>query len=331
MPVSSGSIRACSASSASTSATRPGCCATRPRSVGHSASSSDRWWTSRNFLNSSHPSAARSNPAGSSSRSFAILPTCPSSRRRASCIANIMLMSSLNSMTPPRLSFHCSFLLQVGRLSYPARYERCPGRGVTRRWTCRVESSGKAPGTKVAPRAAHAARSGGEEPRSSIQKLRAEISGPARHFTATGQPATTMSAPSNEADYRWTRGAVGHRPLSRPRLPVSRLPVSEQDALLATKLHVPRPQPGFVPRPRLVEALGEGLARGLVVVCAPAGFGKTALLADWAGSARRAVAWLSLDTADNDPARFWRHVVAALDRACPGIAERAGPLLGPPP
>jgi LuxR family transcriptional regulator, maltose regulon positive regulatory protein len=106
---------------------------------------------------------------------------------------------------------------------------------------------------------------------------------------------------------------------------------SEQDALLATKLHVPRPQPGFVPRPRLVEALGEGLARGLVVVCAPAGFGKTALLAEWAGSGQRPVAWLSLDTADNDPARFWRHVVAALDRACPGIGERAGPLLGPPP
>jgi LuxR family transcriptional regulator, maltose regulon positive regulatory protein len=106
---------------------------------------------------------------------------------------------------------------------------------------------------------------------------------------------------------------------------------SGQDALLATKLHVPRPQPGFVPRPRLVEALGEGLARGLVVVCAPAGFGKTALLADWAGSGRRPVAWLSLDTADNDPARFWRHAVAALDRACPGIGERVGPLPGPPP
>ena len=107
--------------------------------------------------------------------------------------------------------------------------------------------------------------------------------------------------------------------------------MSEQDALLATKLHVPRPQPGFVPRPRLVEALGEGLARGLVVVCAPAGFGKTALLADWEESGRRPVCWLSLDTADNDPARFWRHVVAALDRACPGISERVGPLLGPPP
>jgi ATP/maltotriose-dependent transcriptional regulator MalT len=108
------------------------------------------------------------------------------------------------------------------------------------------------------------------------------------------------------------------------------LPVPEQDALLATKLHVPRPQPGFVPRPRLVQALGEGLARGMVVVCAPAGFGKTALLAHCAGSGRWPVAWLSLDTADNDPARFWRHVVAALDRACPGISDRAGPLLGPP-
>src|SRR6266516_8170876 len=104
----------------------------------------------------------------------------------------------------------------------------------------------------------------------------------------------------------------------------------EQDALLATKLHVPRPQPGFVPRPRLVQALDEGLARGLVLVCAPAGSGKTALLADWARRGQRPVAWLSLDEGDNDPARFWRHVVAALGRARPGIAEQVAPLLGPP-
>jgi LuxR family transcriptional regulator, maltose regulon positive regulatory protein len=107
--------------------------------------------------------------------------------------------------------------------------------------------------------------------------------------------------------------------------------VSGQDVLLATKLHVPRPQPGFVPRPRLVEALGEGLARGRVLVCAPAGFGKTALLADWARGGGRPVAWLGLDGGDNDPARFWRYAVAALDRARPGLAERVGPLLGPPP
>jgi ATP/maltotriose-dependent transcriptional regulator MalT len=105
---------------------------------------------------------------------------------------------------------------------------------------------------------------------------------------------------------------------------------SGEDALLATKLHVPGPQPGFVARPRLLERLEEGLARGLLLVCAPAGFGKTSLLANWARRGQRPVAWLSLDEGDNDPARFWRHVVAALDRARPGIAEQVAPLLGPP-
>jgi LuxR family maltose regulon positive regulatory protein len=42
------------------------------------------------------------------------------------------------------------------------------------------------------------------------------------------------------------------------------------------------------------------------------------------------VAWLALDAGDNDPARFWRHVVAALDRVRPGLAGRVSPLLGPP-
>ena len=105
---------------------------------------------------------------------------------------------------------------------------------------------------------------------------------------------------------------------------------SGPDVLLATKLHVPRPRPGFVPRPRLAGALDEGLARRLILVCAPAGSGKTTLLAGWAPSGNRPVAWLSLDAADNDPVRLWRHVVAALDRARPGIAERVGLLLGPP-
>jgi LuxR family maltose regulon positive regulatory protein len=103
--------------------------------------------------------------------------------------------------------------------------------------------------------------------------------------------------------------------------------MSGQDVLLATKLHVPRPQPGFVPRRRLAEELGDGLARGRVLVCAPAGFGKTALLADWARGGGRPVAWLGLDGGDSDPARFWRYAVAALDRARPGLAGRVGPLL----
>ena len=105
--------------------------------------------------------------------------------------------------------------------------------------------------------------------------------------------------------------------------------MSRQYVLLATKLHVPSRRPGFVPRPRLVGRLEEGLARGLILVCAPAGSGKTVLLADWARHGGRPVAWLSLDVGDNDPARFWRHVVAALGRARPAIGELAEPVLGP--
>ncbi len=88
--------------------------------------------------------------------------------------------------------------------------------------------------------------------------------------------------------------------------------------------------PGMVPRPRLAERLDEGLGRGLVLVCAPAGYGKTVLLAGWARRSQYPAGWLSLDAGDNDPARFWRHALAALDRARPGVADRVGPLLGPP-
>lgn len=67
------------------------------------------------------------------------------------------------------------------------------------------------------------------------------------------------------------------------------------------------------------------MACQLTLVCTPAGFGKTTLLADWATSTNRAVAWLSLDPDDNDPVRLWSYVVAALDRACEGLGEQLLP------
>jgi LuxR family transcriptional regulator, maltose regulon positive regulatory protein len=115
-----------------------------------------------------------------------------------------------------------------------------------------------------------------------------------------------------------------------PGMTLPQAGAGKPDGLLATKLYLPRPQPGFVPRPRLLDQLNDELVRGLLLVCAPAGFGKTSLLADWAQRSQRPIAWLSLDTGDNDPARFWRHVVAALDQVRPGIAEQVGGLLGPP-
>ena len=116
----------------------------------------------------------------------------------------------------------------------------------------------------------------------------------------------------------------------RPAAAPAGMTAPERDALLATKLHMPAPRPGLVLRPRLAGQLDEGLARGVILVCAPAGYGKTAVLADWARRSEHPAGWLSLDAGDNDPARFWRHAVAALDRAHPGIGDRVAPLLGPP-
>jgi LuxR family transcriptional regulator, maltose regulon positive regulatory protein len=107
---------------------------------------------------------------------------------------------------------------------------------------------------------------------------------------------------------------------------------AETDALLATKLRLPQPRPGLLARARLLQRLDRGMARELTLVCAPAGFGKTSLLGDWARHARRTVAWLSLDAGDDDPVRFWRYVAAALHGAGTAVGERLAPLLrGPQP
>src|SRR5215218_5699061 len=120
---------------------------------------------------------------------------------------------------------------------------------------------------------------------------------------------------------------VGAPMAEPPATTLAAAATAERDVLLANKLHIPRARPGFVVRPRLVDRLAQAHGGELTLVCAPAGFGKTALLADWARRDPRPVAWLSLDDADNDPVRFWRHVAAALDTLRPGVAQQVGALL----
>ncbi|WP_339278839.1 LuxR C-terminal-related transcriptional regulator [Paenibacillus sp. FSL W8-1187] len=74
---------------------------------------------------------------------------------------------------------------------------------------------------------------------------------------------------------------------------------------------------GLTARPRLIRMLEQGASCRLVTVCAPAGYGKTTLLRQWAEQAGRPVAWLSLDEADDDAPRFWRLVAFALSQALP--------------
>ena len=105
------------------------------------------------------------------------------------------------------------------------------------------------------------------------------------------------------------------------------------DLLLTTKLHVPLPAPTRLRRPRLLELVSRGLRGPLTLVAAPAGWGKTTLLSGWcadAAGADRAVAWLSLEPGDNDPARFWTYLIAALQTTRPTLGAAAGALLRAP-
>ena len=99
--------------------------------------------------------------------------------------------------------------------------------------------------------------------------------------------------------------------------------------LPATKLHVPAIGAQLVHRTALLDALSAGRCRKLTLLSAPAGWGKTTVLAQWAlgaGEDQR-FGWLSLDPSDNDPVWFWMYVVAALQKISPGVGIRAVELL----
>src|SRR5262245_59939740 len=105
----------------------------------------------------------------------------------------------------------------------------------------------------------------------------------------------------------------------------------KSDVLLVTKFGIPRIRSGLLPRSHLIGRLEEATTREFVLVSTPAGFGKTTLLASWANTTGKPVAWLSLDGGDNDPARFWRSIVAAVSRIRPGIGAPALSLLNASP
>lgn len=118
--------------------------------------------------------------------------------------------------------------------------------------------------------------------------------------------------------------------------------------IVQTKLYPPKARSNLVPRQHLIARLNAGLIdqtgrflRKLTLISAPAGYGKTTLVAQWledlesnVGSKKLGVAWLSLDEGDNDPIRFWSHCFSALQKASPSVTGI--PLAGlqspqPPP
>ncbi len=100
--------------------------------------------------------------------------------------------------------------------------------------------------------------------------------------------------------------------------------------LLTTKLRIPPQLQRAVRRARLLDALERAIPQyKLIQLSAPAGYGKTTLLAQSARASRFAIAWLSLEAEDNDVDRFFRYLLAAWETVEPGVREsRLGLLLG---
>ena len=98
--------------------------------------------------------------------------------------------------------------------------------------------------------------------------------------------------------------------------------------LVETKFHLPVAHGALVRRARLAEHLARGMDATLTLVSAPAGFGKSTVMAEFARHRDAgSVAWLSLEPSDDDPLIFWTYVIEALDRARPGVGAAARSVL----
>jgi LuxR family maltose regulon positive regulatory protein len=139
-------------------------------------------------------------------------------------------------------------------------------------------------------------------------------------------PITPASISANAPGFRIREGEDRQtiRPNTHLVTPEPRHP------LLVTKLHVPRPRAHLVPRSHLVERLQRSMECPLTLLSAPAGFGKTTLLAEWFAQSGTAVAWLALEPEDNEPVRFFSYVLAALQQLSPALGSGARALLDAP-
>lgn len=100
-------------------------------------------------------------------------------------------------------------------------------------------------------------------------------------------------------------------------------------ALLATKLHQPALPTKWVKRLQLIQRLNAGLESGhqFFLISAPAGFGKTTCASEWIATLELPVTWLALDSADDDPGRFFTYLIAALQKVNASIGQEIEAVL----
>ena len=125
------------------------------------------------------------------------------------------------------------------------------------------------------------------------------------------------------------RGWQSDRGSGRQERP-ERMGAAALPPLIEAKLAAPGMRGGMVDRPRLWTGPAAGVDEVLTLVAAPAGYGKTTAVRAWCASQDAALAWVTLDTGDNDPTRLWRYVATAVDRVRPGLGRAALQRLGIP-
>jgi len=97
--------------------------------------------------------------------------------------------------------------------------------------------------------------------------------------------------------------------------------------LIMTKILLPKKPPDLLRRPRLTDFLHANVHHKLILISAPAGYGKTSLLIDFAHDTDLAVCWYSLDQFDRDPSIFLDHLTATIQQAYPQFSTRGSALL----
>ena len=162
-----------------------------------------------------------------------------------------------------------------------------------------------------------------------------EVAG-AQHADRATIASTLEPAPSPPAQHETVlphTHADGSR-VDTPLVPTPHAPpnthTNPSNPLLVTKLNMPRPRAQLVSRSHLTERLQGGVIGALTLLSAPAGFGKTTLLAQWVIQSGMLVAWLSLEPEDNDPTRFLTYLISALQTLDPHLGTRALVRLNPP-
>src|SRR4051794_23428986 len=127
-------------------------------------------------------------------------------------------------------------------------------------------------------------------------------------------------------DRRAGEGAAPHPDRVMPRRgPAGLVPVevATSTMLAEAKLVAPRSRAGLVDRPRILGTLDGGEGTAVALVAAPAGYGKTTAVRAWCESRGAALAWVTLDAGDNDPARLWLYVATDVDRVRQGLGRGA--------